>query len=175
VSLCESHLQQAWRRRAQGVTQQLDQLVARLHIQRPQQRLATGRQRMETMRERLALANVHVHERATNRLAQLRMRLLSQQPAMRLKQLDTRNADLYRRLAAAWAHRNERHRQRLAELARALNAVSPLDVLKRGYAILFDDTGNVLRSVQKTKPGSRLRAKLADGELPLRVEMPNQH
>jgi exodeoxyribonuclease VII large subunit len=57
----------------------------------------------------------------------------------------------------------------LTELARALNAVSPLGVLRRGYAILFDDAGDVLRSAHGVMPGTRLRARLADGELPLQV------
>ncbi|MGH8145720.1 MAG: exodeoxyribonuclease VII large subunit [Rhodanobacteraceae bacterium] len=170
LSLSEARLQQAWNRHAQGMTQRLDQLAARLHIQRPQQRLAAGRERMDALRERLAHASTRVHERATDHLTQLRMRLLSRQPGTRLQQLEVHHADLYRRLASAWTHGDERHRQRLAELARALNAVSPLDVLKRGYAILFDDTGNILRSAHAAKPGDALRARLVDGELPLRVD-----
>jgi exodeoxyribonuclease VII large subunit len=43
-------------------------------------------------------------------------------------------------------------------------------VLKRGYAILFDDWGNVLRSARDVAPGARLHARLADGELPLHVD-----
>jgi exodeoxyribonuclease VII large subunit len=47
--------------------------------------------------------------------------------------------------------------------------VSPLATLERGYAIVFDATGNVLRSTAAVSPGERLRVRLADGELPLQV------
>jgi exodeoxyribonuclease VII large subunit len=43
-------------------------------------------------------------------------------------------------------------------------------VLKRGYAILFDESGNVVRSVRGIGPGTRLHGRLADGDLPLKVD-----
>jgi exodeoxyribonuclease VII large subunit len=50
-----------------------------------------------------------------------------------------------------------------------LQAVSPLNVLQRGYAILFDEHGTVLRSALGVSPGSSLSARLQDGELLLQV------
>jgi exodeoxyribonuclease VII large subunit len=56
----------------------------------------------------------------------------------------------------------------LSELARALNAVSPLATLRRGYSILIDrDTGKVVRSVETSLRANRFSARLADGEIPL--------
>ena len=44
-----------------------------------------------------------------------------------------------------------------------------VDPLERGYAIVFDDAGRVLRSVAAAQPGDRLTARLADGELRVKV------
>ncbi|HEX5488842.1 MAG TPA: exodeoxyribonuclease VII large subunit [Rhodanobacteraceae bacterium] len=170
----ERRLRNVWLRRAQDVMQRLDHLATRLNTQRPQQRLASGRERMLALRERLVRARVHAHERAAAHLAHASGRLFAQQPGARLGQLTRHNTDLSRRLESAWRHASERRRQRLAELARALHAVSPLDVLKRGYAILYDERGKSLRSVHDTRPGAGLRARLADGELPLRVDKATQ-
>src|SRR6185437_15353829 len=93
-----------------------------------------------------------------------------QHPRSRLDQFTRNNRELARRLRAAWARDRERRSLHLAELARALNAVSPLDVLKRGYAILFDESGRVLRSATGMRAGERVRARLADGELGLKVD-----
>src|SRR3546814_19903316 len=57
----------------------------------------------------------------------------------------------------------------LRHVGQALHAMSPLATLERGYAILFDANGQVLRSVQGVLADTPLRARLADGELPLRV------
>ncbi|MBS0381974.1 MAG: exodeoxyribonuclease VII large subunit [Proteobacteria bacterium] len=170
LALAEARLWQAWRRRAQDATQRLDHLATRLHNQRPQQRLTLQRERMLALRDRLLRARARTHERVDSRLARTFERLAAQHPRTQLDRLGLHNAELLRRLASACAHRLEHDRTRLAGLARALNAVSPLDVLKRGYAILFRADGTVLRSAQHARPGDALRAKLADGELPLRVD-----
>ncbi|HEX5959937.1 MAG TPA: exodeoxyribonuclease VII large subunit [Rhodanobacteraceae bacterium] len=166
----EARAQRAWNRRRQDAAQRLDHLLARLNTQRPQQRLAQGRERMLALHERFLRAHAALRERAAARTAQAHARLLAHHPRARLASLAQGNAELQRRLTAAWRHAAERDRQRLAELARALHAVSPLDVLKRGYAILFDEAGVVLRSARGVEPGARLRAKLADGELALRAD-----
>ncbi len=62
-----------------------------------------------------------------------------------------------------------RHRERLAGVARELQAVSPLAVLGRGYAILEDEQGRVVRRADDTAPGDRLAARLGDGHLTLEV------
>ena len=170
LAQCETRLRHAWQRRALGIAQHLDHLAIRLNTQSPRQRLATGRGRMDVIRERLLRARALVHERAASRIAQLHVRLLHQHPRSRLDQFTRNNRELARRLRAAWARDTERRSLHLAELARALNAVSPLDVLKRGYAILFDESGRVLRSATGMRAGERVRARLADGELGLKVD-----
>ena len=64
----------------------------------------------------------------------------------------------------------ERSRVRLSHGAGRLHALSPLAVLGRGYAIPWDEKGNVVRSVEETKPGQRIGIQLADGQLTCRVE-----
>ena len=96
----------------------------------------------------------------------LHARLRAQHPALRITH---RRADLRgreQRLRALIARRLEARAMRLSELARALNAVSPLATLQRGYAILFDvKSGHVVRSVTQAAAGKVLRARLADGEV----------
>lgn len=166
----DARLHNIWSRHAEHASQRLDQLAARLNAQRPQQRLANGREKMLALHERLWRSETVDRERAAARLAQAHTRLLAQHPRARLTQLAERSAVLNQRLTATWQRTAERRGQRLVELARALHAVSPLDVLQRGYAILFDAGNNVVRSATTVAPGTSLRARLADGELLLRVE-----
>ena len=50
--------------------------------------------------------------------------------------------------------------------ARALDAVSPLATLDRGYAIVTDAaSGKALLHARNVKPGDDIRARLAEGEL----------
>ncbi len=55
--------------------------------------------------------------------------------------------------------------RRLASAASKLDALSPLKVLGRGYAIGYDAGGQVLDSVRKVAPGDAVSLRLADGTL----------
>ena len=65
-----------------------------------------------------------------------------------------------------------RERERLARLAAALDAMSPLKVLGRGYAIPRREDGTVLRAARDARPGERLELRLADGGIACEVIKP---
>jgi exodeoxyribonuclease VII large subunit len=98
----------------------------------------------------------------------------------RLERQDARQiiADLRTRVVQADGRLRERvTRRRLAAAARAgtlgarLDALSPLAVLGRGYAVCWNDARTaIIRSAASVHPGDRVRVTLADGELPCRVE-----
>ena len=57
------------------------------------------------------------------------------------------------------------HKQQFMSLAAKLDAMSPLKVLARGYSLTTAQDGTVLHSVVQTKPGQKIRVRLADGAL----------
>ena len=61
-------------------------------------------------------------------------------------------------------------RERVARLAAALDAMSPLKVLGRGYAIAQKEDGQVLSSVEQAEPGDKFTLRLSDGSLDCRVD-----
>jgi exodeoxyribonuclease VII large subunit len=71
---------------------------------------------------------------------------------------------------AAVLTRLQTARARLALVATALDALSPLAVLQRGYAIAEQADGRLLRDASSVSPGDELRVRLAKGRLTARVE-----
>ncbi|SBW03472.1 Exodeoxyribonuclease 7 large subunit [uncultured Eubacteriales bacterium] len=63
-----------------------------------------------------------------------------------------------------------RERARFARLAAALDAMSPLKVLGRGYAIAQKEDGDVVRSVKDVMPGERLVLRVSDGNIRITTE-----
>ena len=61
-------------------------------------------------------------------------------------------------------------RKRLGLAAASLDALSPLSVLQRGYAIAQDEKGVLVRDANQLMVGDALRVKLAQGALSARVE-----
>ena len=72
---------------------------------------------------------------------------------------------LQHRLAAAMRAVTDRESGRFAALAASLDALSPLRVLGRGYALAQTEDGTVLRSAAQTAAGERIRVRLAQGQL----------
>ncbi|MBS0433098.1 MAG: exodeoxyribonuclease VII large subunit [Proteobacteria bacterium] len=168
-----ARLENTWRHRQQSRMQRLDHLQARLAARHPQQRLQLGRERLLSLHRRLRRCALAQAQAAGVRIAQLHARLQNLHPARRLPVLERETARLRQRLQGAWAQSAQRDAQRVAALARALQAVSPLATLERGYAILFDAEGHVLRSARGVEAGTPLTARMRDGELPLSVRDPH--
>jgi len=90
---------------------------------------------------------------------------------LRLERGGNRLALLGQRLDTAIHRRLEQRSLRLQGLARALDSVSPLATLARGYAVLRDaGSGALLRRAADAHAGQRVDAQLAEGRLRLRVE-----
>lgn len=73
-------------------------------------------------------------------------------------------------LLSACQARLAKDRAALGALASALDAMSPLKVLARGYAIAEKEDGTILRRAAGAVPGERLKLTLADGRVNVRVE-----
>lgn len=57
------------------------------------------------------------------------------------------------------------HRVRSERLQTALESLSPLAILDRGYALVFDSQGKLLKDAQKVSLGDEVSARLAHGEI----------
>jgi exodeoxyribonuclease VII large subunit len=101
-------------------------------------------------------------------LEQIMARVVS--PRDRIREQSQRVDDLALRMERAMEARLERGRSRLGQLAGKLEALSPLRVLERGYAIAVQDNepARVVRSAGEVVSGNRLRVRFHDGEV--RVE-----
>ncbi|RYY49385.1 MAG: exodeoxyribonuclease VII large subunit, partial [Chitinophagaceae bacterium] len=73
------------------------------------------------------------------------------------------------RLGAAWIRGQATRNHRLALAMRGLDAVSPLAVLGRGYAVVTDSSGSILRRAADAAPGDTVDVRLADGHLEARI------
>ena len=75
----------------------------------------------------------------------------------------------WERMTRAMEHTLQRGKSERGRLAAGLQAMSPLAVLSRGYAIPRDRTGAVLRTVNAAAVGEQIRVTLTDGTLTCEV------
>lgn len=96
---------------------------------------------------------------------ELAERLAAVHPRARIAAERARLHELERRLLRAGQELTSRLRPRLARAAGKLDALSPLSVLARGYALVRDESGAVVRDAGQVEVGDRLRLQLSRGEL----------
>ncbi|MCI0355643.1 MAG: exodeoxyribonuclease VII large subunit, partial [Acidobacteria bacterium] len=92
-------------------------------------------------------------------------------PQARLVNIRQRLQDLRETLQAAIGHGLELWRERIVGASARLNALSPLAVLERGYAVVRQEkTGKIVRNVKQVRSGDRLMVRVIDGEFRVRGE-----
>ena len=102
--------------------------------------------------------------------ARQRLDMLSASPALRsptgyLEQRQKSLELLTNRMAAAQSAQISRKHQRYIALTAKLDAMSPLKVLTRGYAMAQTEDGEVLRSVKQVERGEQITVSVHDGSL----------
>lgn len=78
------------------------------------------------------------------------------------------------RLEAAIRWHLDDRGNRLARWAAGLDALSPLKVLQRGYAVARDEGGGVMKRVAQFAPGMRFHLTVSDGDVQARATAPQQ-
>ncbi len=129
----------------------------------------TREERDETAR-RLEKALGEILKRTRQRMETAACRLSPARTAARSTAAHVRLAVLRSELERVAVERLEDARGQVAVAAASLDALSPLGVLRRGYALAQDEGGRLLRSTRGVRTGERLRLRLSEGSLICRVE-----
>lgn len=154
------------------------------HLERLREQLVTQRQRLKRIRTRIEMlmqvidqrgqALVHAMQgqlaRMERRLEQGRLLLEQRNPVARLEVARTRLDNLRSRLLRAMQSRLDLQAQRLEQQKILLDAVSPKNTLARGYAIMLDSAGRVVRASHQLTAGEMARVLLHRGSVHVKIE-----
>ena len=153
LSGLDSRLQGASGRRLDRHAQGLDYLDRRLASRHPGRRLDELAERRVVLERRLQRAVARQLQAGELQIRTLRGRLLTTSPQLRIKTATERLDVFRRRLELATSGQLDRLRARLLAQTRALEGVSPLRVLERGYAVVRDPDGLALSRAEQFSPG----------------------
>ena len=102
-------------------------------------------------------------DRSRLQLKAIESRAVFQRPRSIVDERQQRCDDLTDRMQRAIRLDVEKRRQQLGALAATLQALSPLNVLARGYSLTSLPDGPPLRSIQEVSDGAAIRTRLHDG------------
>jgi exodeoxyribonuclease VII large subunit len=134
------------------------------------ERLHEARGRVDEAAHRVETLMMRAAQTARRRADAVSRRLSPARLGARVSAAHARFIVLRAEQSAAMTSRLEDARARLTAAAASLDALSPLAVLKRGYAMAEGPRGKLLRDAREVKAGDPLRLRLAEGVLRCRVE-----
>jgi exodeoxyribonuclease VII large subunit len=155
--------------------QRLQRLSAEQVLARLRDAIGRRQQRIDELRFRLDYANARLQRHNAARIAALETRLRRHDPTVRIAHVGRRLETAKTRLAAVSQHITSTRRTRLERATLRLNALSPLAVLSRGYAIVYlepDQPGGpetILQNAASAHPNQTIRARLALGSVRARI------
>jgi exodeoxyribonuclease VII large subunit len=146
------------------------QMLSRL-LKDPVLMVGHHEQRVDDLTSRLQQAVQRLLERSDTLLTGLHRRLQVQEPSQRLSRDRERHQRLATQLEQAMDRLLTTHRRASALATARLDALSPLAVLARGYAlVLREPEGTVVRTSTQLAPGDRVHLRLHVGAATCRVE-----
>ncbi len=169
----------AVRRRRQALGTSLDARLQdyRLRVTAASGRLADPRHLFARQRQALLDARNRMEARigdllseARARTGQAAARAAEGDPRRRLASRSKQALELEARLVRSMDRVLAGQRQRFMELPARLDAMSPLKVLSRGYAVLTTARGQAVRESSDVSPGDELTARLHRGSLTVQVK-----
>ena len=138
--------------------------TARL-LRHPGQRLEEHNQRCDELADRLQRSTTLVLANKGLHFQHQADRLINQAPSAKIvlsaKMLD----GLSQRLRPAMQQRLQQVTAAFLQQTRVLETVSPLATLDRGYSILKDEGGAIIRDANRLQPGDLIEATLSNGKI----------
>jgi exodeoxyribonuclease VII large subunit len=154
------------RHRAAVLREQSTRMTVRLERTHPGTKLRQLQQRADDLNRQLLVSMTNLTGQRVAQQQALNHRLREAAPDALLNSYSSKSATLAIRLDNSIRNIIREMRGRLSVSAGALNSISPLATLERGYAIVAEaETGAILRDVQNIKAGDRIQARLAHGRL----------
>jgi exodeoxyribonuclease VII large subunit len=133
-------------------------------------RLRMTAQRTDEAAHRLETLAARLIQSARRRADDVILRLSPERLGNRVAEARAQFGLLCAERNAAMDLRIQEARRRLAVSAASLDALSPLAVLQRGFALAQDESGRLITDAAAVSVGDRVRLRLARGQLQCRVE-----
>jgi exodeoxyribonuclease VII large subunit len=169
VADLQSRLARAARYRLLMARNTLAELAQHAAFSRFRDLLNRRQQRLDDIAFRLAAAERDRLLRYRRRYESVWARLNENAPRRSLQRLqrdlDARSVALANVMRTLLARRSAQ----IHESAARLEGLSPLKVLERGYALVFDASGELIKSAEQVKVGDEITAKLARGIIAAKV------
>lgn len=150
---------------------QLDRLNATSkRLRHPGDKIRERIQRTDELELRLRNALNRLIEMKRSKLANQKERLMQHRPDQRIKHSRLMIDALTHRLANSTTNLIERRKAQLVLQIRRLQDINPLTILERGYALVTDSQGKIIRNAAELAVGDSVEIRVQSGSLSASID-----
>jgi exodeoxyribonuclease VII large subunit len=168
LNMLSSRIEKSIKQQLQNKQWQLQ--GAQKGLQHPGDKLVQYAQTLDMLELRMQQSQKNTLNQLRQRLTNNQQKLQQQSPVHKFEQIQSQLGYLQQRLSSGIKQMLAKKSERLQQNALLLNAVSPLQTLGRGYAILQTEDDVIVRDSHDVKKGDLLSARIGRGKLELMVD-----
>jgi exodeoxyribonuclease VII large subunit len=165
IAALDLRIDRAFRYHLVLAREQFSRLLNSPALQNARDLAARRQQHLDHLCQQLAAAQRAITQQSRLRLQSLSEQMLRQGLDRALLQATSRLDRVTTALERGARQNFTAARQRLAPLSAQLAALSPIAVLDRGYAVVYTNSGALLRNAADTQTGETLTTRLARGQI----------
>jgi exodeoxyribonuclease VII large subunit len=149
---------------------QYNRLIDRPIFQKPEYKLVLYRERYRYLRTNLTRVIKQVQDYEERRVERMLHQMKSVQPQEKVTNLQIKLSRLTREQYLLYRQQREGKENQFTELVTRLESLNPLNVMKRGYSLVYRLANNrLVTSAKQVSPGDLLEIQLAEGKLKCQV------
>ncbi|WP_413627260.1 exodeoxyribonuclease VII large subunit [Fructilactobacillus vespulae] len=154
--------------------QKLEQLKRSYVFQDPKRLYESYQQQLDILTEKVQVGFKTIINQDVNRFEVLKSNLIAESPKNQIKsnqkQLEYLNTNLINAIKIIHKQKNDK----LANEIAALDHLSPLKIMSRGYSLVKDSQGNLIKSVDQVSNKEEIKVDLSDGSIAANITKINQ-
>ena len=152
---------------------------ARTRLPKPESLASLLERKIQDGEYRVAMAQNEIYQSIKDKVKESEIKLNGLKAALpislvpQVKENKVLLRSLYKEMKTALSHKVDTDTQLLSARKREIEALSPLSVLKRGYSLVTDGEGRVVRDKNQVKEGERLNIRVENGTIRTIVQKEN--
>lgn len=154
----------------QSYSQQLKALNQSYAFRYPEQLVNQKEQELDKLVERLNKSIQYIHNKKSDTLFNTKKRLAGQHPKRQIQTTHKHLLQLQKQIQSSVTQILEQKTRQTVNLMDKLSLLNPLEVMRRGYAIPYDQHGAIIKSGAQTNKNDLIQVKLLNETLACRVE-----
>lgn len=145
--------------------ERLDALMNTYAMRNPSHLYIQKWEQLDRTTEALHIAHTRFIRNRKEKLQQYRIDLLKKLTERKVQTNQERLHMLQKQLFQGMNHLLAKNEHRFHEKMASLDALSPLNTLKRGFSVTYDQSGQVIHSIKQVKTDQTIEVRVTDGKI----------